>query len=266
MTGSGNDFVVIDGREGLPAGIDAPEAIAALCSRTDGVGADGVVILDRHPSAAFTMRYYNRDGTRGEMCGNASLCSASLAWRLGLTGPGPFDIATDAGTIVARIEGANPEIAMPPVTGLRPDVAIPLAPGERRLGYADTGVPHLVVLVDDAESVDVLHRGRELRSHPSLLKGANVNFVSALPGGWRMRTYERGVEGETRACGTGAVAVAGLLAAWGLALPDQPISVRTTSRRILTVTLPTAPSPAPCLRGEGRVAFTGVLADIWPQG
>ncbi|MEA3245376.1 MAG: diaminopimelate epimerase, partial [Gemmatimonadota bacterium] len=218
MTGSGNDFVVIDARDGAPPGIEAPGAIAALCSRTDGIGADGVVLIERHPSDAFAIRYYNRDGSRGELCGNASLCSASLAVQLGLAGEGAFSFTTDIGPVRAVVSAGTPEIGLAPVQGLRPDVPIPLGPGERRIGFANTGVPHLVVLVDDTAAVDVPARGRELRHHPSLERGANVNFVSRGPAGWRMRTYERGVEAETQACGTGSVATAALLVAWGLTL------------------------------------------------
>ncbi|HVZ48018.1 MAG TPA: diaminopimelate epimerase [Gemmatimonadaceae bacterium] len=259
MTGSGNDFVFVDGRSRSTAGLDAAEAIAALCSRTDGVGADGVVIIETDPATAFRIRYYNRDGSRGELCGNASLCSASLATRLGMTNPAGFAFNTDVGQISARMEAGLPEIDLPPIRGLRVDAGIAPGPGERRIGFADTGVPHLVVLVDDADQVNLMARGRELRFHPSLPAGANVNFVSAAGSLWRMRTYERGVEGETLACGTGSVASAALLVAWGLAQPG-PVGILTTSGRQLVATIPGDSSDAsqhPALRGEGRLVFTG---------
>lgn len=263
MTGSGNDFVVIDARHGMPPGIDAPDAIAALCSRTDGVGADGVVFIERHPSNAFAIRYYNRDGSRGELCGNASLCSASLAVRMGLAGKGAFSFNTDIGAVRAAVADGTPEISLAPVQSLRPDVPIPIAPGERRIGFADTGVPHLVVLVDDTSTVDVPGRGSELRRHPSLEHGANVNFVSKGPAGWRLRTYERGVEAETRACGTGSVATAALLVAWRLASPG-PTAIITSSGRTLTPSIPAMAGDPTSLRGEGRVVFEGTIADLWP--
>ncbi len=265
MTGSGNDFVVIDGRDGLPAGMDAPEAIRALCSRTDGVGADGVVFIERHPTEPFAIRYYNRDGSRGELCGNASLCSASLAVRLGVGGieGGEFSFMTDVGSVRAGVSGTQPELTLAPVNVLRPDAGIRTGPGETRIGFADTGVPHLVVLVADVATVDLPERGRELRHHPSLANGANVNFVSPIPGGWRMRTYERGVEGETQACGTGAVATAAVLVAWELAEPGH-VRILTSSGRTLIPTIPRDPKAPVRLRGEGRIAFSGVLGDIWP--
>jgi diaminopimelate epimerase len=264
MTGSGNDFVFVDGRARSTEGLDDPAAIAALCSRTDGVGADGVVIIETDPGAAFRIRYYNRDGSRGELCGNASLCSASLAIRLGLAKADGFQFNTDVGPISARIQAGLPEIDLPPVFGLRPNAGIPLGRGERRIGFADSGVPHLVVLVDNADQVDLMARGRELRFHPSLPAGANVNFVSAAGSPWRMRTYERGVEGETLACGTGSVATAALLVAWGLAQPG-PVCLLTTSGRQVVATIPDTANPdrrhQPALRGEGRLVFSGRFGD-----
>lgn len=264
MTGSGNDFVFIDARRTTPGGLDDPAVVAALCSRTDGVGADGVVFLESDPAESFRIRYYNRDGSRGELCGNASLCSASLAARLGIAPPGGFSFATDAGRISARIRDGLPEIDLPPITDLNPAVAIPLVDAERRIGFANTGVPHLVLLVDDVARVDIIRRGRELRFDPSLPAGANVNFVSREGQNWRMRTYERGVEAETLACGTGSIAVGALLVAWRLADPG-PVGLLTSSGRILIASVPKHLSPhshsSPALRGEGRLVFSGRYGD-----
>lgn len=261
MTGSGNDFVFFDGRSESASGLDTPDAIGRLCSRTSGIGADGVVIIEPHPTEQFAIRYYNRDGSRGELCGNASLCSSNLAVRLGIAQPEGFRFSTDVGVIAGRIVGAEAEIDLRPVRGLRLDAGIPRLGGEARMGFADTGVPHLVVLVSDAEKVDLMNRGADLRRHLSLKAGANVNFVSATGPEWRMRTYERGVEGETLACGTGSVAAVALLSAWGLAPPSAKI--RTTSGLILTVTLrPEAGGPIPSLRGEGRLVFSGQIVEL----
>jgi diaminopimelate epimerase len=262
MTGSGNDFVFFDARDGSADGLDSPDAIDRICSRTLGVGADGVVFLDRHPSQAFEIRYYNRDGSRGELCGNASLCTTQLAIRLGLAKADGFAFSTDVGPISARLAGGLPEIDLQPSHSLRPDAGIPLGPGERRMGFVDTGVPHLVVLVDDAEKVELQGRGAELRYHPSLKSGANVNFVSAAGPAWRMRTYERGVEGETSACGTGSAACAILLTSWGLAAGHQ-VDLLTTSRRVLSVTLRADPGGVrPSLKGEGRLVYEGTTVDL----
>jgi diaminopimelate epimerase len=145
-------------------------------------------------------------------------------------------------------------------------VAIELQPGEQRIGFALAGVPHLVVLVDDVEAVDLMHRGALLRRHPAAGEaGANVNFVAARPDGtWRYRTFERGVEGETLACGTGSIGTAILLVRWGLA--QSPVTIRTTSGRQLIVTLrETEGRPGefqPSLKGEGRIVYRGRIDDL----
>ena len=130
------------------------------------------------------------------------------------------------------------------------------------MGFALAGVPHLTILVDDLDRVDVVGRGRPLRHHPSLTAGANVNFVAREGEGWAIRTYERGVEGETLACGTGAVASAVLLRAWGEATGD--VALRTRSDRVLTVRLARdgAGRWLPSLRGEGRIVFEGRLEEL----
>lgn len=262
MSGSGNDFLFFDARNEPPGGLATPELIDRVCARATGVGADGVVFIQNDATEAFRIRYFNRDGSLAELCGNASLCSARLATELGVTNRSEFSFATDAGVISARFVANQPEIDLQPIQGLRPDAELPLGPGEHRIGFAEAGVPHLVVLVEDAESVDVAGRGRQLRYDPSLAAGANVNFVSKLNTGvWRMRTYERGVEGETLACGTGTVAAAVLLESWGLA--GQETQLLSSSGRVLTATVRHSGTEImPSLRGEARVVFTGELAEI----
>lgn len=266
MTGSGNDFVFFDATVTPPGDLASPDVIGALCDRRNGVGADGVVFLEPEPGLDFGMKYYNRDGTLAEMCGNAALCSARLATDLGIVQKGRhFAFQTPSGPVNARFSNGLPEIDMVPITELSERFETPLEGGERSIGYARVGVPHLVVLVDDVEAVDVMRRGRFLRRLSSLAAGANANFVSRADnsGTWRMRTYERGVEEETLACGTGAVATVALLAAWGLI--EREASLVTRSGRILSVRLPeSGSSDAPVLRGEGRVVFEGTLADFTP--
>jgi diaminopimelate epimerase len=264
MSGSGNDFVFFDARDDAPGALDDPRRISALCARGTGVGADGVVFLERPQSdgTAFRIRYYNADGSHGALCGNASLCSARLAVELGAAPPDGFAFGTDAGTLTARFVDGEPEIDLEPVSGVQPATEIPRQAGEHRIGFALAGVPHLVILVDDVERADVTGRGAPLRRHPSLADGANVNFVGRAPDGWAMRTFERGVEGETLACGTGAVATAILLATWGEADPSAPIRLRTRSGRPLTVTLRREGDLwCPSLRGEGRIVFQGALGE-----
>jgi diaminopimelate epimerase len=262
MSGSGNDFVFFDAREDAPGVFSTPEVIDRLCARATGIGADGVVFIQSDDTEAFRIRYFNRDGSLAELCGNASLCSARLATELGVADRAGFRFSTDAGVISARFVTDEPEIDLQPVRGLRPDGGLTLGAGERRMGFADTGVPHLVVLVDDAEGVDVAARGRELRFDSSLADGANVNFVSKIDdGAWRMRTYERGVEAETLACGTGTAATAVLLESWGLNGPEA--KVQSSSGRILTATVRHAGADLrPSLRGEARVVFVGELAEL----
>jgi diaminopimelate epimerase len=262
MSGSGNDFIFFDTREVAAGDLERPEVVDRLCARATGVGADGVVFLQPSANEAFSIRYLNRDGSLAELCGNASLCSTKLAVNLSIAEPSGFRFDTDAGVISARMAEGEPEIDLQPVRDLRPDSQITTVPGEKRIGFADTGVPHLVVLVDDLERTDVAGRGRELRSHPSLAHGANVNFVGRQNGGgWAMRTYERGVEAETLACGTGSVAIATLLQVWELG--ETKIELKTRSHRTLTVTLAASHGHVvPSLRGEGRLVFEGELGDI----
>jgi diaminopimelate epimerase len=267
LCGSGNDFVFFDART-EPAGVLAsPGAIQALCARATGVGADGVVFLERASETgtgvAVRMAYYNSDGSRASMCGNAALCTVRLAVELGAAEAAGMLLATDVGALRARI-GADglPEVELPPVAELQAEArAIAREGAERRIGYARAGVPHLVVRVDDAQGVALESRGRTLRHHPSLVDGANVNWVSPLPGGrWRMRTYERGVEGETLACGTGAVACAAILGAWEEG--GSEVEILTSSGRAVRVRQPERAGEGPTLAGEGRIVFSGVLGDL----
>ena len=262
MTGSGNDFVFFDARAEAPGELETPAAIGAVCDRRRGVGADGVVFLENAASLDFGIRYFNRDGSLAELCGNASLCAVTLASHLGISPRGEdFVFDTSSGPLRGRFVGISPEIDSAAVRDLIVDFDTPLSRGERRMGFARVGVPHLVVLCESAEAVDVIERGRFLRRLASLRSGANVNFVSGAPKSWEMRTYERGVEDETLACGTGSVATATLLLAWGL--DSSPVTIRTRSGALVTVTLPEAAArTSPRLRGEGRLVFQGLLGDV----
>lgn len=271
MTGSGNDFVVFDGRV-LPLDLGAaPALIEALCHRGNGIGADGVVVLSPQGDGV-RVRYFNRDGSEGALCGNATLCSTALAASLAFGSASGMRLVTGDGEVAARLVGDRPSIRLRPVRAVQLSVpGIPVGNGERA-GFAVVGVPHLVLLTPDVEGVDVAEAGPGLRHHPSVgAAGANVNWVQQLPDGqWRYRTFERGVEGETLACGTGAVAVATLLAAWGLVEPPgasaSSVALWTTSGRVLSVTLPSGSEAAAgigaSLTGEGRVVFRGVVTSL----
>lgn len=265
LTGSGNDFVFVDARE-EPAGVlEQPSVIDALCARGTGVGADGIVFVEPPTlhTQRFSIRYLNRDGSLAELCGNASLCSVRLAAELGIVREGEeFAFGTTAGPARGRLAADGPEIDLQPVAELTPQAPFMTQAGERRIGFAVVGVPHVVVLCGDVEAIDVVGRGRPIRYDPSLRAGANVNFVApANDGSWAVRTYERGVEDETLACGTGSVATAALLGEWGEA-GGVTTTIRTRSGRLLRVRFrETAPGIiTPSLSGEGRIVFRGELA------
>lgn len=201
--GAGNDFVMIDGRtEPFDA---TPERVAALCRRRTGIGADGLMILESDPAEEFRMRYFNADGGEATMCGNGGRCIALFAHHLGIGGETKFFDAAD-GLHTARIcrtkgPAGKIELGMTAVREIRT--------GEG-WWFLNTGVPHYVEFVDDLASVDVISRGRIIRRDTArFAQGTNVNFVQITDDGTiRVRTYERGVENETLACGTGATAAA----------------------------------------------------------
>ena len=267
MTGSGNDFVFVDGRTDPVAGWTA-ERIEEVCNRRTGVGADGLVILepDSEPGTV-RFHFFNCDGARAEMCGNGALCATRLAARLELAPAESMRLRTDAGTLETRCvpdSADRAELRLPDVVEVRA-LDIDLLPGEQLSGFALVGVPHAVLLVDDIAAIDLTNRGRSLRHDPVVgLAGANVNFVGqADDGPWAMRTYERVVEAETLACGTGAVACAAVLA--GAGKIELPWDVRSRSGQILSVT--GAPGPggsppgllSPRLAGQGRLVFRGIF-------
>jgi diaminopimelate epimerase len=263
MSGSGNDFVMVDAINNPSQDLTAPERVQAICARGTGIGADGLVLLERSWAADFKMLYLNSDGSRADLCGNAALCSVRLAVELGVMPVGECHLETDAGVLSARLLPTGPEVDLKPVADVKPKLPFRLGEGERWIGFALAGVPHLVVRVDDVERVDVMGRGRPLRYDKSLAQGANVNFVSPDGnGGWRIRTYERGVEGETLACGTGAVATAIVLHENGDA--GQESALLTRSGRTLRVRLDqrTLSGWHPTLAGEARIVFQGVLGEV----
>ena len=264
MTGSGNDFVMLDGRTTTPDDWTVDD-IRAVCARGTGIGADGLVFVT--PSAApgtVRMTYFNSDGSRAAMCGNAALCSTRLAALLELAPSTLMRLETDAAVYESRCPGGDgrAELHLAAVEGPR-EPAVKLAAGERRVGLATVGVPHLVVVVEDLEALDLQRRGRELRFDPAIGNGgANVNFVAptARRSVWAMRTYERGIEGETLACGTGAVAACCMLREWRLS--DLPATIMTRSGLPLVVRAERSRNgqyEEVWLEGQARIVFRGVL-------
>ena len=264
MSGSGNDFVFLDGIADQVTGrrATAPELVREICAPHTGVGADGLAVLQRSAQHHFKLDYLNRDGSVGELCGNASLCAVRLGVELGYAEPDDVTFETGAGVVRGRLVDGRPEIDLQPIQGLRQDAGIPKLAGEVTMGFADSGVPHLVIETPNVEAITLASRGAELRSHASLRYGANVNWISDDKAGrFIMRTFERGVEGETLACGTGAVACAALLRAWGRSGDETELITR--SGRVLSVVLrQTDRGLEPTLKGEGRIVFEGTLREL----
>ncbi len=263
MTGSGNDFVCFDGRM-VPVSQFDPPRIRQLCRRGTGIGADGLFVLEPGSEAdRVRFHFFNSDGGRAPMCGNGALCATRLAARLGMAPAEGMVLVADSGDYSALCVAGTEDrsvIALPDVSSIE-EPAIPCAENERSIHYIRVGVPHLVVVVSDAAAVPILERGRQLRHHEALRDGANVNFVSPAGPSWTMRTFERGVEDETLACGTGAVASAAVLSLTGQI--DLPWNVVTSSGSILMVRGTPDPTAdalrAPRLEGEGRLVFTAQI-------
>jgi diaminopimelate epimerase len=207
MAGAGNDFVVIDHRDG---GIDDPAALTrAICTRGLSVGADGLILIEKSDRASIRMRYFNSDGSLGEFCGNGTRCAARFAALHGIA-PAKMTIETDARVVSAEVGAGNlVTISLPSPQAFRADR--PLRVGDQTIqGSSITvGVPHYVLFPHtDLWSQDIVPLGRAIRNHRELQPvGANVNFVVVRDGhSIGIRTYERGVEAETLACGSGIVA------------------------------------------------------------
>jgi diaminopimelate epimerase len=267
LTGSGNDFVAFDGRDVAPADL-TPAFIAAVCDRRHGVGADGVMLLapPTDPDTHFAFHFWNSDGSPGPMCGNGALCATRLATVLRFApADGEVRFTTGSGVHRGRLAGEDrsqielPDCDLPVATP-----AIASAGGERNAMVGRPSVPHLVLEVDNLDEVDLAARGPLLRHDPALGPGgANVNWVSKAPdGSWRMRTYERGVEGETMACGTGSIACALALAATGRV--ESPVRIWTRSGLPLDISWARNGAKATGIRlvGEGRVVFRGILGSL----
>lgn len=234
MNGAGNDFVMLDNRS-LAIHLTRDQ-IAHICDRHRGVGADGLLLVEPPESANvnFRMRYYNADGGEAEMCGNGARCFARFIQKLKACGES-VSFQTPAGVIGAKFDEDLVQINLSRPVGLKLNEKVRLSGGDVEIHSLNTGVPHAVLLVPDADLAMVGPMGSEIRHHAHFApKGTNVNFVQVLKGSnIRVRTYERGVENETLACGTGVTASA--LLTHVLKNIPSPISVKVQGGDILEV-------------------------------
>jgi diaminopimelate epimerase len=257
MHGAGNDFIMLNGIEETPV-LDR-ELIATLCARHRGVGADGLILLLPSDREDFRMVYYNSDGGEAEMCGNGARCAARFAFDLGV-GSNPISFETHSGRVEAEIRGEDVLVGIGEVTGIV--TKLRLEGVEEEIHFANSGVPHVVILREEIESVPVdefVRRAKRIRHHERFgPNGANVNFASVMGRHEiRFRTYERGVEGETEACGTGAAAVSVTTAHLGMT--TSPVTCVTSGGdRIIVGFVPSDTGATNCtLLGPAAVSFEG---------
>lgn len=272
MNGAGNDFIVVDAmRE--PIQLDG-EQIASMCDRKRGIGADGVLLLEADPAHDFRMRYYNRDGGEAEMCGNGARCLALFAARRGLgTEVGDsrtLIFTTNAGTMRARVRGERIALEMADAFDLSLNISLQVENRDEIVHFINSGVPHVVALRTDITRLgndDIALYGNMIRHHPRFApEGCNVNFASRSPdGSIRIRTYERGVEEETLACGTGSVATAVVFGHLGLASSPARLLTRGGDELLVSFILERSGARGVVLEGPAKANFAGTIT-IYREG
>ena len=225
MVGSGNDFVVISGK---PSGNPAKLA-RILCDRKFGIGADGLLLLDKCRNADLRMRIYNADGSEAEMCGNGARCAAFFSNK------SKVRLLTLAGVINAEVYGNQVKVQLTAPQNIKLDIPLIIDGRLLKVNFIDTGVPHVVIFVSGIDGIGVKHLGRIIRNHQKFLpRGTNVNFVEEKGNNLiQIRTYERGVEDETLACGTGSTAAALIFALKNNL--NNLINVQTQSGQMLKI-------------------------------
>lgn len=267
MQGTGNDFVVLDNRSYQLSTEELSACAAAWCERRYGVGADGLLALDRPETSAadYRMHYANADGSRATMCGNGARCLFRFARRVGFE-KAELAFDTDAGLYRATCADGDEwqvRLFVPAVTDVRPGIALDRPVPERvdRLFHAHAGTEHLVAVVEDVESVPVADWGPRLRHDPTLQPaGANVNFVEMGGDGCvSLRTYEKGVEGETLSCGTGVLAAAVVAERLAGDRPEQALSVETEGGRLQVGIAETDRGAERYLEGPAEPVFRGTV-------
>lgn len=267
MNGAGNDFIMLDNRSGDLC--LSQSQIKHLCDRHRGIGADGVLILQteaNHKTVPFRMRYYNADGLEAEMCGNGARCFTRYIARCLKKTTGKVAFETEVGPIEGELIGSQVKIIMTLPHSIQLEQSLLLLNQDHFVHSINTGVPHAVIFVNDLKKAPVLQAGQELRHHPRFAPaGTNVNFVQILSANkLAIRTYERGVEGETLACGTGVVASA--LVHHLLTNTPSPIEVLAHGGDILQVEFLSTPSKTEApklsyvsLTGPADFVFNGTI-------
>lgn len=258
MAGAGNDFLVLDS---APKGVNLQKLAAQACDRTNGVGADGLLILDKSPKADYRMRIINADGSEAEMCGNGARCMAAYIVANRKPKKKLFSMDTLAGLIMSEAKGEVARVRLSDPKDFKDNISIGVNDRTMNVSYIDTGVPHTIIFVDSLNNVDVATIGRIIRYHDAFKpRGTNVNFVEQIsPDLVDARTYERGVEDETKACGTGSVAsgiVAFLKSNPGIRnKKNAKMNVRTRGGEILHVTFDIADSKVTNVWLKGSAKF-----------
>ncbi|MFW5636115.1 MAG: diaminopimelate epimerase [Thermodesulfobacteriota bacterium] len=261
MSGSGNDFIIIDNREGIVDEDLLKELIVKVCARGMSVGADGLILIERSEWANFKWRFFNADGSSAEMCGNGARCAARFAFLNGIAGR-RLTFETESGIILAELTGRRAKVQMPDPTDMIIGQEIDLEGSPVTLSRLRVGVPHVVMKSGEMDDRTLIETGRKIRFHSDFApEGANVNFVRRKPDGAILnRTYERGVEGETLACGTGSASAALVMAETeGEA---SPIRVYTKIGTRLTIHFEKTEAGEYYnlfLEGDARLIYTGEL-------
>jgi len=258
MSGAGNDFVLLTG--GHPGTAALKRLARVLCGRKTAVGADGLLYVGKTGAASVSVRYLNSDGSEA-FCGNGSRCAAWWAWKTGLVKSRELTLETRAGRLPAAIAGRESvRMRMPDVASASLGLKGSYPHGIKLVHFLNTGVPHAVIPVRSLERLDVEKLGRALRWNKAFGRaGANVNFVAISDGRVRVRTYERGVEGETLACGTGITAAAVALVLAGAA--SSPVRLIARSGERFTVRLRPSGGGASgiYIQGPARLLFKGEI-------
>ncbi len=263
MSGAANDFVVVDNRAQIMTDV-SPDWIRRVCTPRFSVGADGVMLLGTSPDADFTMRYFNADGSEAAMCGNGGRCISRFAVLVGAGKEGrELSFTAPSGRYRALVQGDQVRLGLRTPEQWRSGQTLVTSQGEREYDFVDTGVPHAVLYSSEVEHEPVELLGHEIRYHAQFQPaGTNVNFAQVVnPHELLIRTYERGVEGETLACGTGSAAAALCAAKRGWV--QSPVNVITQSGLPLKVEFELTPQGFANVfqTGEARLVFWGELSD-----